>query len=421
MTAEFRDPDSQLKLLLRGSVDCVQTDALLEKLKRGKPLTVKAGFDPSAPDIHLGHTVLIQKMKDFQDLGHNVVFVVGDFTATIGDPSGRSKTRPALTRAEVEVNAETYKQQALRILDPERTTLEYNSRWLDKLGSQGFIRLASHYTVARMLERDDFEKRLGANLPISLHELFYPLAQAYDSVALKADVELGGTDQTFNLLVGRDIMREYDLEPQVVLTMPLLVGLDGVQKMSKSLGNYVAIDDAPADMHGKLLSISDELMWTYWRLLTDLDDTAIAALKSDVESGKSHPLQVKHDLARTICAGYHGEEAANKAESEFKRVFSERQRPTDIEERVLTAAPNVVMAVLLADTGLASSRSEARRLIAQGGVANSEIADVDLVGADVAQRANRAGTDLLRGETACEVLRDLPGGNLEERCHWTTS
>jgi len=361
-------PEDQLARLLRGAVDCIRAEDLLERLKRGKPLTVKAGFDPSSPDIHLGHTVVLRKMRQFQELGHRVVVVVGDFTAMIGDPSGRSKTRPALTREQVQANAETYKRQAMKVLDPDKTELAFNSSWLDKLGSEGFVRLASRYTVARMIERDDFTKRFKAGLPIAIHEFLYPLAQAYDSVALKADVELGGTDQTFNLLVGRDIMREYGLEAQIVMTLPLLVGLDGSEKMSKSLDNYVAIEDEPANMYGKLMSVSDALMWSYWELLTELEPLDVKALKEGVARGERHPMTTKQELAWRITADYHGQAAADAAREEFGRVFKSRERPTEVEERVFPAAATMALTALIADAGLAASRSEAKRLIEQGGV-----------------------------------------------------
>ena len=354
--------------LLEGSVDCVQRDELERKLSLGRPLVVKAGFDPSAPDIHLGHCVLLGKMRQFQDMGHEVVFVVGDFTAQIGDPSGRSRTRPALTRDEIVTNAQTYRRQALKLLDADRTRLEYNASWLAELGAGGLIKLASRYTLARMLERDDFAKRFKAQQPIALHELLYPLAQAYDSVALKADVELGGTDQTFNLLVGRDIMREYGLEPQVVITTPLLVGIDGVEKMSKSLGNYVAIEDPPGEMYGKLMSVSDELMWSYYQLLLEDGKAQRLRLEAAVRAGEAHPMRVKQDLALELTRRFHGEQAASRAEQEFEQVFKERQRPSEVEEHRLPAGEPLSVAVLLADAALVPSRSEARSLIAQGGV-----------------------------------------------------
>ena len=299
--------DEQLAYLTKGADETIRVEELKAKLERaaktGKPLRVKAGFDPTAPDIHLGHTVLIRKLKHFQDLGHTVIFLIGDFTAMIGDPSGRNVTRPPLTPEEIAANAETYKKQVFKILDPHKTVVDFNNRWHGKLTGRDWITLCSKYTVARMLERDDFAKRMKEQRPISMHELLYPLSQAYDSVALEADVELGGTDQKFNLLVGRDIQPEYGQEPQVIMTMPILEGLDGVQKMSKSLGNYVGINEPPAEMFGKLMSISDEMMWRYYLLLTDLTPAAIDEIKKSVASGKSHPLEVKKSLARQH---YHG-------------------------------------------------------------------------------------------------------------------
>jgi tyrosyl-tRNA synthetase len=359
-------PASTLARLSRGCVDLIDESDLARKIARG-PVTVKVGFDPSAPDIHLGHTVVMRKMRDFQQAGHRVVFVVGDFTGMIGDPSGKKATRPQLSRAEIEANAATYTRQAFRILDPERTAVEFNSRWLSALGAEGLVRLCARMTVARILERDDFQKRLAARQPISLHELLYPLAQGYDSVALKADVELGGTDQLFNLLVGRDLMREEGLEPQVVMTLPLLVGLDGTEKMSKSLGNAVGIEEPPAEIFGKLMSIPDRLMWSYWELLTDLPASEIAARREDVESGRVNPRDVKADLARTITAQFHGEEAAGRALADFERAFSRREIPDEIEEkRVESALAEAGAATVLVQVGLADSMREARRKIAEG-------------------------------------------------------
>jgi tyrosyl-tRNA synthetase len=369
----FRPPTEQLEYLRKGAVEIIRAEELLAKLERshrtGTPLTVKVGFDPSAPDLHLGHTVVIRKMKHFQDMGHRVVFVIGDFTGMIGDPSGQSKTRPVLTREQVKQNAETYKRQVFKILHPRETVIDFNSRWLGKLGSAGFIQLASKYTVARMLERDDFARRYKASQPIALHEFLYPLAQGYDSVALKADVEMGGTDQTFNLLVGRDLMREYGLEPQIVLTMPLLEGLDGVEKMSKSLGNYVGINEPPREIFGKLMSISDGLMWRYWELCTDRTVAAIEDMKGKVAAGGLHPKQVKADLARRVVADYHGEAAAAAAAAEFERVFARKETPDEIREVRLPASPQPIwVPKLLVTLGLAKSNGEARRLIEQGGV-----------------------------------------------------
>jgi tyrosyl-tRNA synthetase len=358
--------DEQVAYLTKGAVDIVRREELKTKLERsartGKPLKVKVGFDPSAPDIHLGHTVVMRKMKHFQDLGHEVVFLIGDFTGLIGDPSGKSKTRPQLTREEIDKNAETYKEQVFKILDPEKTIVDFNSRWLGALGADGFIRLASRYTVARMLERDDFQKRYAAQQPIAIHELLYPLAQAYDSVALQADFELGGTDQLFNLLVGRDIMREYGLEPQVVLTTPLLEGLDGVEKMSKSLGNYIGVTEPPEEMFGKVMSVSDAMMWKYYELLTDMSLSEIEALKA-----KGEPMQAKIDLARRIVADFHSKEKAEEAARHFDLVIRRKEVPDEIPEKVV-AAGTYPLGSLLVTTGLASSKSEAARLIEQGAV-----------------------------------------------------
>jgi tyrosyl-tRNA synthetase len=365
--------EQQLEHIRRGSVDIIREEELLEKLKRaqktGKPLRVKAGFDPTAPDIHVGHTVLIRKMKHFQDLGHVAIFLVGDFTGLIGDPSGRSVTRKQLTKEAVLQNAETYKQQIFKILDPEKTVIDFNNRWMSQLGSEGFIRLASRYTVARILEREDFTNRMKTQQPVAMHELLYPLVQGYDSVALEADVELGGTDQRFNLLVGRDLQREYGQESQVVLTMPLLEGLDGVQKMSKSLGNYIGINEAPNEQFGKVMSISDELMFRYYELLTEVPLADIQQLRSDIAAGKRHPMDVKADLAVRIIAGYHGTAAAESAREEFSRVFRKKEKPEDIETKEISlgSAP-LRLTKLLASLNLASSNTDAQRLIESGAV-----------------------------------------------------
>jgi tyrosyl-tRNA synthetase len=355
----------ELELLKRGAVDLIDESELARRAE-ARRLTVKVGFDPSTPDIHLGHTVVIRKMKHFQDAGHRVVFVVGDFTGMIGDPSGRKSTRPQLTRAEIEANAATYARQAFRILDPKKTSIEFNSSWLSALGAEGFVRLAGKITVARMLERDDFQKRWAARQPIALHELLYPLAQGYDSVALKADVELGGTDQLFNLLLGRDLMREQGLEPQIVLTVPLLVGTDGVEKMSKSLGNAIGIEEPPSEIYGKLMSIPDGVMWNYFELLTDLSREEIDGRKRSVEEGRENPRDVKADLARRITAEFHGLEAAARAEEDFRRAFSKGELPAEIETREASAAQNGTAARALVAVGLASSMREARRKIAEG-------------------------------------------------------
>ena len=369
----FAPAAEQIEILRKGAVQIIQVEDLLKKLERscanGKPLTIKVGFDPSAPDLHLGHTVVLRKMKHFQDLGHRVVFVIGDFTGMIGDPTGQSKTRPALTKEQVKANAATYKKQVFKILHPKKTVVAFNSTWLAKLGAAGFITLAGKYTVARLLERDDFQKRYKAGQPIGLHEFMYPLAQGYDSVALEADVEMGGTDQTFNLLVGRDLMREYGLEPQVVLTMPLLEGTDGVEKMSKSLGNAIGIADAPREMFGKTMSLSDDMMWRYYTLCTDLTVREIEALKGRVAAGEAHPKQAKADLARRIVADFHGKEAADEAAAEFERIFARKETPDEIREvRLPSAQEPLWIPKLLVTAGLAKSNGEARRLIEQGGV-----------------------------------------------------
>jgi tyrosyl-tRNA synthetase len=357
-----------LELIKRGIVDLIEEEELVKKLKRayqeGRPLRIKAGFDPTAPDLHLGHTVLLRKLKHFQELGHEVYFLIGDFTAMIGDPTGRSETRPALTKEQVLENARTYKEQVFKILDPRKTRVVFNSEWFSKMTAEDIIRLCARYTVARILEREDFKKRFESGLPIAVHELIYPLFQAYDSVALKADVELGGTDQLFNLLIGRDIQREYGQEPQVIITLPLLEGLDGVQKMSKSLGNYVGIMEPPQEMYGKLMSIPDSLMWKYYELLTDLPLEEINKMKREVEGGRFHPKEAKKSLARIIVSQYHSEELARKAEEEFERVFSKRELPSDVETFEVSAG-KIYLPRILKDLGLTSSTSEARRLIAQ--------------------------------------------------------
>ena len=351
-----------LEHLTRGCVDVLTAEALRAKLGRGRPLAVKVGFDPTAPDIHLGHTVLMRKMRHFQEAGHRVIFVIGDFTGMIGDPTGRSKTRPPLSREEIEANADTYKKQAFKILDPAATEVRFNSEWLSALGAEGLIRLAARYNVARLLERRDFRQRYEAGQAIAVHEFLYPLAQAYDSVALQADVELGGTDQLFNLNVGRDIMPSYGLEPQVVLTTPLLEGLDGREKMSKSLGNYVGVTDHPVQMYSKLLSISDALMWErYYVLLTELSPEAIAA-----ERSKADPMAAKMALARRLVAEFHGASAATAAEGEWARVHRQRQAPSAVEECILEGVFKPHQ--LLVRVGLASSNSEAARLLRQGAV-----------------------------------------------------
>jgi len=373
----MRNAREQLEYLAKGAVEIISEEEAVQKfaksIRSGVPLKVKVGFDPTAPDLHLGHAVLLRKMKHFQDLGHTVIFLIGDFTASIGDPTGRSRTRPPLTTEEIRANAETFKSQVFRILDQRRTVVDFNSRWLGTLASSDWIRLCSRYTVARMLERDDFSKRLKNNVPISLHELLYPLAQAYDSVALAADFEFGGTDQKFNLLVGRDIMREFGQEPQVVLTTPLLEGTDGVEKMSKSLGNYIAFTDPPQEIFGKVMSISDPLMFRYFELLTDVSGTEIARWKAEVGSGALHPMKLKLELGVLLVRDFHGEEAAGQAREHFERVHQRGQLPETIEVFQYSAGssgagrPGRLVDVLVA-SGLASSKSEARRLIKAGAV-----------------------------------------------------
>ncbi|HUL77877.1 MAG TPA: tyrosine--tRNA ligase [Vicinamibacteria bacterium] len=356
------NPQEAFAYLTKGAVDVVTAEALKAKLALARPLTVKVGFDPTAPDIHLGHTVLMRKMKHFQDLGHRVIFLIGDFTGMIGDPTGKSKTRPPLTREEIETNAETYKKQAFKILDPVKTEIRFNREWLGALGSDGFVKLAATYNVARMLERREFRQRFEAGLPISLHEFLYSLAQAYDSVAVKADVELGGTDQLFNLNVGRDIMPAYGLEPQVVLTTPLLEGTDGVEKMSKSLGNYIGVTEAPEAMYAKLMSISDELMWRYYTLLTDLSPDQI-----DEERAADRPMFSKMALGRRIVADFHGEEAGGVAEAEWRRVHQQGQAPSELRV-VRVAAGTLKPHALVVAAGLARSNGEAVRLLRQRAV-----------------------------------------------------
>lgn len=365
--------DEQISFLTKGCVDVIPVEELKKKLEQsaatGRPLRVKLGADPTAPDIHLGHSVVIRKMKAFQQLGHDVIFLIGDFTGMIGDPTGRNTTRPPLTREQILANAETYKTQIFKLLDPEKTIIEFNANWLNAFKPEDFVRLTAKVTLAQILEREDFSKRLAAGVPISLHELLYPLAQGYDSVALKADIELGGTDQKFNLLMAREIQRAYGVEAQVIMTTPLLEGLDGVEKMSKSKNNYIGIAESPDEMFGKVMSISDELMWRYYTLVTDLTPAEVAQLKADVEAGAKHPRDAKVELAKHIIADFHSQAAANEAEAEFNRRFREHQAPTDIETRVLKAeTPKIKLVDLLVQTGLAASKAEVRRLISQGGV-----------------------------------------------------
>ncbi|MDR9502503.1 MAG: tyrosine--tRNA ligase [Desulfurivibrionaceae bacterium] len=365
--------EEQVALLERGSVDVINKEDLIAKLEKsaatGQPLRIKAGFDPTAPDLHLGHTVLVQKLKQFQDLGHEILFLIGDFTGMIGDPTGKSKTRPPLTKEDVARNAETYKEQIFKILDPEKTKIVFNSAWLNPLTSLDMIRLASQLTVARMLERDDFRKRFEGHQPISIHEFLYPLIQGYDSVALEADVELGGTDQRFNLLMGRDLQRTWGQEPQVVITLPLLEGLDGVNKMSKSLGNYIGITDEANDIYGKILSISDALMWRYYELLSDLGNQEIARLKADVEEGRVHPKAAKMQLAREITARFYDQETAQQAEAHFETVFKKHDLPDDIPEYHCACGEETIwLPRLLAEAGLVKGTGEARRMITQNAV-----------------------------------------------------
>jgi tyrosyl-tRNA synthetase len=364
--------EEQLAYLKKGSAEIIREEDLRERLKLGRPLRVKAGFDPTAPDLHLGHTVLLRKMKHFQDLGHTVIFMIGDMTGLIGDPTGRNITRPPLTRNEIDLNAETYKQQVFKILDPEKTEIRFNSHWLGALRFEEVIQLCSHYTVARILEREDFSKRYKEGLPISMHELLYPLSQGYDSVALEADVELGGTDQKFNLLVGREIQRDYGQPPQIVMTTPLLVGLDGVEKMSKSKGNYIGITEPPAVMFRKVMQISDELMFSYYELLTDMSVPQIAKLKSQIGEGELHPMTAKIDLAKRIVRDFHSEAGAQSAEEEFTRVVRQREVPAGIETVTLPDDLKTDGAIpidkLLARISLADSVSDAARKRKAGAV-----------------------------------------------------
>jgi len=379
--ALMTDFEKHLALIARGTDEITKFEELEERIKSGRRLRVKVGFDPTAPDLHLGHTVIINKMRQFQDLGHEVTFLIGDFTGMIGDPTGKNVTRKALTPEQVQENAETYAKQVYKILDEEKTVVRFNSEWLSKLGSEGMVRLAAKYTVARMLERDDFEARYRNNQPISIHEFLYPLAQGYDSVALECDVEMGGTDQKFNLHVGRQLQQHYGQEPQVIITLPLLEGLDGVQKMSKSLDNYVGITEAPGEMFGKLMSISDELMWRYFDLLSFRSNEEIAALKSDVEGGRN-PRDVKFLLCEEIIARFHSREDAVAAREAFIARFQQGQMPEDIPEQTLeTGGEGIGIAAALSQCGLTSSNSEAFRMIKQGGVRidGEKISDRSLV------------------------------------------
>jgi tyrosyl-tRNA synthetase len=376
--------DEQISLIERGTVDVVSRDDLVGKLKKsgesGIPLKIKTGFDPTAPDLHLGHTVLIQKMKHFQDLGHDIYFLIGDFTGMIGDPTGKSETRKPLTIEDVKRNAETYKEQVFKILDPAKTKVVFNSSWLGKLTSHDMIRLASQLTVARMLEREDFRVRFDNEKPISIHEFLYPLIQGYDSVALEADVELGGTDQLFNLLMGRDLQRSWDQEPQVVITMPLLEGLDGVNKMSKSLGNYIGITESADNIYGKVMSISDTLMFRYYELLSDLSAAEIEVLANEMQDGKVHPKDVKKKLAYELTARFYQDEGAAKAEKSCEQVFKHHGLPEDIPELILEKAGGEIwLPKLLVEAGLTDSTSAARRLIKQQAVSldNEKVLDTE--------------------------------------------
>ncbi|MHB1937897.1 MAG: tyrosine--tRNA ligase [Acidobacteriaceae bacterium] len=378
---DFAPVDEQLEYLQKGTAEIIPLPELRARLEQsratGRPLRIKAGFDPTAPDLHLGHTVLIRKLKHFQDLGHQVIFLIGDFTSLIGDPSGRSATRKVLTRAEIDENAKTYTDQVFRILNREKTEVRFNSEWLGTLGFEGMIQLAQKFTVSQMLERDEFHSRFQNEQPIALHEILYPLAMAYDSVALKADVELGGTDQKFNLLTGRQLQRDYGQPPQVVLMMPIIEGLDGVQKMSKSLNNAIGIHEPPQEMYGKLMSISDDLMWRYWTLLTDLRPSEIDSMRKDVASGALHPMDAKKSLARTITADFHGVEAAQKADEDWAKQFQRKEMPENAEEvRVskdllswIVQTQSIRVDKLLVQCGLAESGADANRKLKSSAVA----------------------------------------------------
>ena len=360
------DIDRQMATIKRGIAELIDEKELRKKLERGTPLRIKVGFDPTAPDLHLGHTVVMHKMRHFQELGHHVIFLIGDFTGRIGDPSGRSETRPPLTEEQVLANAETYKKQVFKILDPQKTEVAFNSTWLGKMDATGFIKLASSYTVARMMERDDFEKRFREQRPISIHEFLYPLCQGYDSVALKSDVEMGGTDQKFNLLVGRTLQAHYGIESQCILTLPLLEGTDGVRKMSKSYGNYIGIDEAPAQIFGKVMGISDELMWRYYELLSAKSLEDIAELKTSVQNGSLHPKAAKENLAHEMVCRYHSEKDADEARQGFNAVFAGGGVPDDMPEHSCTCGEDSTPPVFLEAAGLVKSRGEAKRLMKEG-------------------------------------------------------
>ena len=370
--AKFKPAEEQLAYLKKGVAEIIPEEELKQKLanslQTGKPLRVYLGVDPTAPDIHLGHTVVLRKLKHFQDMGHTAIFMIGDFSAMIGDPTGQSETRPPLSREQVNANAKTYLEQVYKILDREKTEVRYNSEWLGKMSSYDVVRLCAHYRLARMLEREDFRSRLDKNLPIAVHELLYPLLTAYDAVMLRSDVELGATEQKFNILVHREIQREYGVTPQVAVTLPILVGLDGERKMSKSLGNYVAITEAPEEMFGKLMSIPDEVMWSYYELVTDRAPQEIAVLKEQVNSGALHPMNAKMRLAEEVVSGFHGVEAGRKAAENFQRVFRDRQAPTEAPVQKIPVGPAKKLTALLTELKLAPSKSEAERLIKQRGV-----------------------------------------------------
>jgi len=362
-------PERQIEIIKRGAVEIISEEELLNKLRRGMPLRVKAGFDPTAPDIHLGHTVLLEKMRQFQELGHEVIFLIGDFTGMIGDPSGKSETRKPLTKEEVAQNAKTYKEQIFKILDPKKTSVVFNSEWMSKMTPEGFIKLASSYTVARMLEREDFKERYKTHSPISIHEFIYPLIQGYDSVILRADVELGGTDQKFNLIVGRELQKEYGQEPQCLVLMPLLEGTDGIKKMSKSLGNYIGISEPAGEIFGKLMSISDDLMLRYYELLSHISLEELKRLKEGIKEGSIHPMDAKEALAFEITKRYAGEEKALRAKEEFEHIFKEKKMPDTIEEFPLRwQEKEMWVPKIMKLSGLSKSTSEAIRLIKQGGV-----------------------------------------------------
>lgn len=387
--------EEQLRIIKSGAANIVPEEELMKKLKRGEPLNIKLGVDPTSPDLHLGHAVPLRKMRQFQDLGHRVTLIIGNGTALIGDPSGKNTTRPQLTQEQVEANAKTYVEQAFNVLDPDKTTVVYNADWILKLDLKGLLELCSKFTVARILERDDFTKRYQSHTPIALHEFLYPVMQAYDSVVIKADVEMGGNDQLFNLLAGRELMEKMGMEPQVALTMPLLEGTDGVQKMSKSYGNYVGLTDAPADMFGKIMSIPDELMPRYFRLASTLSVDEVDEIERGLANDELHPNKVKRMLARNIVALYHDEAAAEAAEEQFDRVFKQHEAPEDMPEFAADLTPNedgkVYLARLLHDAGLAPSIGEARRLIDGGGV--------KINGEPVAAKAYNVTPDVLAGAT----------------------